>query len=77
VVSGLIKKPLKRFVDVVQTKLPKEAQPLQDIQPPHEVVPGYKLPNYPLHIKSPEEHEELGKQVDEVNLSESIKMFHE
>jgi hypothetical protein len=77
VVPGPIKKPLKRFVDVVQVELPKEVQPLQDIQPPHGVVPGSKLPNHPLHIKSPKEHEELGKQVDEVNLSESIKMFHE
>jgi hypothetical protein len=77
VVLGPIKKPLKRFVDVVQTELPKEAQPLQDIQPPHGVVSGSKLPNHPLHIKSPKEHEELGKQVDEVNLLESIKIFHE
>jgi hypothetical protein len=77
VVLGPIKKPLKRFVDVVQAELPKEAQPLQDIQPPHGVVPGSKLPNHPFHIKSPKEHEELGKQVDEVNLSESIKIFHE
>jgi hypothetical protein len=77
VVPGPIKKPLKRFVDVVQAELPKEVQPLQDIQPPHGVVPGSKLPNHPLHIKSPKEHEELGKQVDEVNLSKSIKMFHE
>jgi hypothetical protein len=50
---------------------------LQDIQPLHGVVPGSKLPNHPLHIQSPKEHEELGKQVDEVNLSESIKIFHE
>jgi hypothetical protein len=77
VVPRPIKKPLKRFVDVVQVELPKEAQPLQDVQPPHGVVPGSKLPNHPLHIKSPKEHEELAKQVDEVNLSESIKMFHE
>jgi hypothetical protein len=41
------------------------------------VVPGFKFPNHPLHIKSPKEHEELGKQVDEVNLSKSIKIFHE
>jgi hypothetical protein len=76
-VPGPIKKSLKRFVDVVQAELPKEVQPLQDIQPPHGVVPGSKLPNHPLHIKIPKEHEELGKQVDEVNLSESIKMFYE
>jgi hypothetical protein len=50
---------------------------LQDIQPPHGVVSGSKLSNHLLHIKSPKEHEELGKQVDEVNLSKSIKIFHE
>jgi hypothetical protein len=76
VVPGLIKKPLKRFVDLSRAKLPKQAQPLQDIQPPHGVVPGSKLPNHQLHIKSPKEHEELGKQVDKVNLSECIKIFH-
>jgi hypothetical protein len=77
VVPELIKKPLKRFVDVIQAELPKEVQQLQDIQHPHGVVPGSKLPNHPLHIKSPKQYEELGKQVDEVNLSESIKIFHE
>jgi hypothetical protein len=77
VVPGLIKKPLKRFVNMVQAELPKKVQPLQDIQPPHGVLPGSKLPNHPLHIKNPKQHEELGKQVDEVNLSESIKIFHE
>jgi hypothetical protein len=41
------------------------------------VVPRSKLPNHPRHIKSPYEHKKLGKQVDEVNLSESIKIFHE
>jgi hypothetical protein len=69
VVLGPIKKPLKRFADVVRIEIPKEAQPLQDLQPLHGVVAGSKLPNHPLHIKSPKEHEELGKQVDEVNLS--------
>jgi Ca2+-binding EF-hand superfamily protein len=41
------------------------------------VVPRSKLPNHPRHIKSPNEHKKLGKQMDEVNLSESIKIFHE
>jgi hypothetical protein len=41
------------------------------------VVPGSKLPNHSLHIKSPKEHEELVKQVEEVNLLESIAIFHE
>ena len=77
VVLGLIKKLLKRFVDVVRAELSKEVQPLQDIQPPHGVMLGSKLPNYSLHIKSPKEHEELGKQVEEVSFSKSIAIFHE
>ena len=76
VVPRPIKKLLERFVDVVQAKLLKEAQPLQDIQPPRGVVPGSKLPNHPLHIKSPKEHKELVKQVEEVNLLKSIAIFH-
>ena len=52
-------------------------QPLQDIQPPRGVVPRSKLPNHPLHSTSPREHEELGKQVEEVNLLASIAIFHE
>jgi hypothetical protein len=51
--------------------------PLQDIQPQLELVPRFKLPNHPLHIKSPKEHEELGGQVEEINLLESTAIFHE
>ena len=35
------------------------------------------VPNHPHDIKSPKQFEELGKQVEEVNLSESIAIFHE
>jgi hypothetical protein len=77
VVPGPIKKLLKRFVDVVRAKLPKEAQPLQDIQPPRGVVPGSNVPNHPHKIMSPKKLAKLGKQVEEVNLSESITIFHE
>jgi hypothetical protein len=41
------------------------------------VVPGSKLPTHPLHTKSLKKHEELEKEVEEVNLSESIALFHE
>jgi hypothetical protein len=40
-------------------------------------VLGSNLPNHPHHNKSPKEHEELRLQVEEVNLSESIAIFHE
>jgi hypothetical protein len=77
VVPGLIKKLLKRFVNVVQAELLKEAQPLQDIQPPRGVVPGSNVPNHPHKITSPKKLAELGKQVEKVNLLESIAIFHE
>jgi hypothetical protein len=76
-VPGPIKKLLKRFVDVVRTKLPKEAQPLQDIQPPRGVALGSNVPNHLHNITSPKKLTELGKQVEEVNLLESIAIFHE
>jgi hypothetical protein len=41
------------------------------------VVPGSKLPTHLLHTKTLKKHEELEKEVEEVNLSESIALFHE
>jgi hypothetical protein len=40
-------------------------------------VSGFNLPNHPHHNKSPKEHEELRQQMEEINLSESIVIFHE
>jgi hypothetical protein len=40
-------------------------------------VPGSNVPNHPHNIKSPKKLEELGKQVEEVNISEGIAIFHE
>ena len=50
---------------------------LQDIQPQFNLVTGSNVPNHPHDIKSPKRFEELGKQVEEVNLSESITIFHQ
>jgi hypothetical protein len=40
-------------------------------------MPGSNVPNHPHDIKSPKKLEELGKQVEEVSLLESITIFHE
>jgi hypothetical protein len=77
VVLGLVNELLEGFSDMFQVKLPEEVPPLQDIQPQLDVVSGCNLPNHPHHNKSPKEHEELRQQVEEVNLSESIAIFHE
>ena len=42
---------------------------LQDIQPQLDLVLGSNVPNHPHDIKSPKKLEELGKQVEELNLS--------
>ena len=38
---------------------------------------GSNVPNHPHDIKSPKKLEELGKQVEEVSISESFAIFHE
>jgi hypothetical protein len=50
---------------------------LQDIQPPRGVALGSNVPNHLHNITSPKKLTELGKQVEEVNLLESIAIFHE
>jgi hypothetical protein len=50
---------------------------LQVIQPQLDLVLVSNVPNHPHNIKSFKKLEELGKQIEEVNLSESIAIFHE
>jgi hypothetical protein len=62
---------------VIRAKLLKAVPSLRNIQPQLDLVPESNVPNHPHDIKSPKEFEELGKQVEEVNLFESIAIFHE
>jgi hypothetical protein len=62
---------------VVRIELPKAVPSLRDIQPKLDLVTGSNVPNHLHDIKSPKKLEELGKQVEEVKLSESIAIFHE
>ena len=78
VVPGPIKEQLGRFVDVVQAELPKAVPSiLRDIQPQLNLVSGSNVPNHPHNITNSKKLAELGKQVEEVNLLESIAIFHE
>ena len=57
---------LEEFVDVVPDEIPHGLPSMRDIQHQIDLIPGSVFPNKPAYRMSPNKHEELKRQVDDL-----------
>ncbi|GAA0167707.1 hypothetical protein LIER_22579 [Lithospermum erythrorhizon] len=64
---------LEEYLDVFPKELLEELPPMRNIQHQIDLIPGPSLPNWPHYHMSPQEHEDLRRQVEELLAKRHIR----
>jgi hypothetical protein len=58
-----IQELLKEFTDIVVDELPRSLPPMRSVSHHIDLIPGASLPNKSMYILTPQENEEVKRQV--------------